>query len=203
LLHRRAAPVGQNGFTIVELAIVMVLVGLVSITAYSFFNTSLNQYIALQQNGTSFAELSAQSQRIANVVRGTTGIISAGDNDFEAYAYFAPDDTYVSQIHYYLNASSTSLMADVTPMTANPPIGTPLPAQKRTYTIIENFYTFGGVSLFTYLDASYGTIATPIADLNSIKAIKINLAVPSNAPTKNSNQQISLQISLRNRKTNL
>jgi len=202
-LFNRKTAAHESGFTIVELSIVLVLAALVSITAYSFFNTSLNQYTALQQNGTTFAQLAAQSQRIANVARGITGFVSANNNDMQAYAYFAPDDTYVSLIHYYLDANSTVLYADVTPMTANPPTGTLLTAQKRTYTVIDNFYTFPGVNLFNYLDSGNVAISVPVSDLNSIKAIKINLAVPSNAPTKNSNQQLSLQVNLRNRKTNL
>lgn len=199
----RHKPRDQKGFTIVELTVVMVISLIVSLTAFTIFSTLLNQYFGLQEDGSEFTNLATQSQRIAGVLRGSTDVISASDNDLSVYAYFSPNDTYVSQVHYYLNGSSTTLYADVTPMTANPPIGTPITAQKVTHTIIDNFHPLSGLSLFAYLDASGNTLSLPIADEHTIKGIQINLAVPAEHPTPGGNQQMSLQVSLRNRKTNL
>ncbi|MGA3150455.1 MAG: prepilin-type N-terminal cleavage/methylation domain-containing protein [Candidatus Saccharimonadales bacterium] len=194
---------GARGFTIVELMIAMVVAFLVSLTAYSIFSTLLNQYFGLQADGSEFTNLAIESQRIANVVRGLTNIVSESGNDLTIYAYFSPNDAYVSQIHYYLNASATTLYADVTPMTANPPIGTPITSQKATYSVIDNYYQLNGVNLFNYLDASGNVLSLPISDENSIKGIQINLVVPANFPTASGKQRLSLQVSLRNRKTNL
>jgi hypothetical protein len=91
-------------------------------------------------------------------------------------------------------------MADVTQMTSNPPIGTPIPNTLRTYTIIDNFKQSANTDLFVYLDSSDNPITSPVADTTTIKAIAINLAV---AATPNNNQAMTLQVSLRNRKTNL
>jgi len=193
----------QGGFTLVELLVVMVLIAIVSDVGYRFFSTTLNQYLALQQNSTVSGELALNSQRIGNVLRGSTGIVSAAANDLTVYAYFSPNDTYVSQIRYYLNNNSTQLMADITPMTANPPIGTPITAQKKTYTIIQDYFKSSSLNLFAYLDSSANALSLPIVDLNTIKSIQINLFVPINKPTPGGNQQVSLQVSLRNRKTNL
>lgn len=88
-------------------------------------------------------------------------------------------------------------------MSANPPNGTLQTAQKKTYTIIENFQTITGVKLFNYLDSAGTTMNIPVADLHTIKGIRINLAVPTKNPTENGNTTMSLQVSLRNRKTNL
>ncbi|HVO86672.1 MAG TPA: prepilin-type N-terminal cleavage/methylation domain-containing protein [Candidatus Binatia bacterium] len=200
---RRNKLTSQAGFTIIELSVVMVLALIVSLTAYTVFSTTLKQYFGLQQDGTEFTDLAAQSQRVATVLRGSTDIVSATSNDLVVYAYFYPNDQYVSQVHYYLNATSTRLYADVTPMTANPPIGVLIPANKKTYTVIEDFHQLAGVNLFVYLDDTGNTLAMPIADEHTIKGIQINLAVPADHPTPNGNQQISLQVSLRNRKTNL
>ena len=192
-----------EGFTLIELLVGMTVATILAMTAYTFFGNSLGNYFDLQQNSSVSGELAQNSQRIAAVLRGSTGIISAGANDLTVYAYFSPNDTYVSQIRYYLNGNSTQLLADITPMTANPPIGTPITAQKKTYTIIQDYLMVGGVNLFNYLDASGNTLGLPIADLNAIKGIQINLAVPINRPIQSGNQQISLQVTLRNRKTNL
>lgn len=199
-LRKRA---GQAGFTIVELTIAMSIAFLVSLTAYSIFSTLLNQYFGFQADGSEFTNLAGQSQRIATVLRGLTDVVSESGNDITVYAYFAPNNTFVSKIHYYLNSSQNKLLADVTPMTSNPPTGTPITAQKKTYTIIDNYYKLSGLSLFNYLDSSGSALTLPISDENSIKAIQINLAVPADFPTQSGNQQINLQVSLRNRKTNL
>jgi len=191
----------QSGFTLVELLTVMALIGLISGMMFLFFNNTFTQYFALQKDGSNFTDLATQSQRIGNVLRGATDFISEASDDVEVYAYFAPSDTYVSQIHYYENADNTKLMADVTHMTANPPIGTPIAASKQTYTIIPNFYQAPGVNLFTYLDASGNTLSLPIADEHTIKGIQVNLAAQTSSPS--ANQTMSLQVSLRNRKTNL
>lgn len=188
------------GFTLVEMTVVLVMALIIALTFYTFFKSNLFAYLHLQTDASNFTDAAAQSQRISSVVRGLTGVISASDSDIQMYAYFFPSDTYVSQVHYYLNTAQTQLLADVTPMTANPPTGSPITAQKQTYTIVDNFKLSTGVKLFTYLDASNTVLTTPVSDLTAIKAIQINLAV---ATAEGPNQIVSTQISLRNRKTNL
>ena len=190
----------QAGFTLIELLIVMVVAGLLAITFYSLVNNSFIQYFSLQKDGTEFTELASQSQRLANVLRGTTDIVSESSNDITCYAYFSPNDAYVSQIHYYKNANNTQLLADVTPMSANPPTGALLTAQKKTFTIISDFYQSPTLNTFAYLDDSGAVMSLPITDEHTIKGIQVNLAARG---AHNSDQAISLQVSLRNRKTNL
>jgi len=193
----------SDGFTIVELSMVMILIAIISTATYTFINTSTSQYLALQQDGIVFGDLAFQSQRIAQVVRGLTDISQASADEITMYAYFYPKDTYASLIRYYTDSTKTTLYADVTTMTANPPIGTPIASTKKTYTIISPFYAPTGISTFTYLDSFGATLAMPITDLHTIKEIKITLAVPVKAPVVKGNDSISLLVSLRNRKTNL
>jgi prepilin-type N-terminal cleavage/methylation domain-containing protein len=205
-MSRRKTPKGfikQAGFTIVEMTVVMAVGLIVALTTYTIFNTLLNQYFGLQEDGTEFTDLATQSQRMATVIRGLTDIVSASNDDLTAYAYFSPNDAYVSQVHYYLNAQKTTLYADVTPMTANPPIGTLITGQKKTHTIIDDYHPLAGLNLFTYMDATNTVLSVPLADEHAVKTIQINLAVPAEHPTPNGYQQMSLQLSLRNRKTNL
>ena len=199
----RKAIKNAAGFTIVELTVTMIIAALVSLTAFTVFNTLINQYFGLQEEGSEFTNLAVESQRVADVLRGLTDIVSESNTDITAYAYFSPDDSYVSLVHYYLNASSTTLYADVAPMTANPPIGTPITAQKTTHIIINDYHVLTGVKLFVYLDDSNNVLALPIADEHTIKSIQINLAVPADFPTPNGNQAMSLEVNFRNRKTNL
>ncbi|MEO8862794.1 MAG: prepilin-type N-terminal cleavage/methylation domain-containing protein [Candidatus Saccharimonadales bacterium] len=200
-MSRRNIP--QLGFTLVELMITISVSAIVASGMYVFFNTSFNQYLALQSNSSQFTDLAAQSQRLANVLRGLTDIITPGSNDLTVYAYFAPNNTYVSVIRYYLVNNGKTLMADVTPMSADPPIGSPITAKKRTFTIIGGFSNAPGVNLFNYLDSSGAIIPMPLVDQHIVKGIQINLSVPTSSGGPNGNQAMSLNVSLRNRKTNL
>jgi hypothetical protein len=144
-----------------------------------------------------------QSQRIGKVLRGLTDVTQATNTEITVYAYFSPNDAYVSLIHYYKNAAGTKMFADVTPMSADPPNGTLLTAQEKTFTIIDNFYSSASINTFEYLDTSGNTLSLPIADLHTIKAIRISLAVPVTLPSQSGNDTFTIQVSLRNRKTNL
>lgn len=204
MFHRsRRLAKDQRGFTLFEMVITIALIGAISAVFFSGFNTLVFQYFKNQKTATQFSDLAFASQRIANVLRGTTDFIAVGENDVTVYAYFYPNNEYVSQIRYYLNGTNTSLMADVTPMSANPPTGTPVTASKRTYTIIPNYFKASGVNLFSYLDASGNTLALPVSDQHIIKGINIVLAVPKVDATSTTGQTMTLNVSLRNRKTNL
>ena len=203
-MFRRNLPASTNqqaGMTLVELLITMTVTLVVAATFYTFFRTNFFSYLNLQKDASGFTGLASQSQRIGNVMRGLTDITAADDDEVTIYSYFFPTDTYVSLVHYYQNADGTILYADVTPMTSNPPIGTPINENKKTYTVINNLKLAPGVKLFEYLDSAGNTLPLPISDLHTIKGVRVNLAVSNEAsPT---NQVMTVQVSLRNRKTNL
>lgn len=193
----------QGGYTLVELMVVIIITAVLTTTFFTFFKTSLYSYISLQADASALTNLETQAVRVATVLRSATGVTTAGANEFEGYAYFSPSDTYVSVIHYYLQTSGgvTKLMAEVTPMSADPPTGSPITAQKRTYTVIDNYYQTSGTDLFTYLTASGSALAQPVSDLTAIKGISVSLAAKTY--DKTTNQVINVQVSLRNRKDNL
>jgi prepilin-type N-terminal cleavage/methylation domain-containing protein len=193
----------NQGFSLAEFVIALAILGIIVVVAYPFFNTTLRQFFVLEQEGLMFGQLSAQSQRIGRVLRGAIDITQASNTEITVYAYFAPNDAQTSLIRYYKNGAGTKMFADVTPMTANPPTGTLLTAQKRTVTIIDNFYTNPSVNTFEYLDASGATLTLPISDLHTIKGVRVKLAVPISLPSQSGNDTITTQVSLRNRKTNL
>lgn len=191
----------QKGFTLVELLVVIALVAIIIVSFGSFFLNYLKLYSKYQSDSLDFNQLASQSQRIADVLRGATDLITVQANTITAYAYFSPVDAYVSQVTYYKSANGKSLLADVTPMTANPPSGTLLTAQKKTYTIINNFYQPTGGVLFVYYDSTGTAMTLPITDEHTILQIQVNLAAKA-THTKNG-QTLSTTVSLRNRKTNL
>lgn len=206
-MSRRNARTGkiveESGFSLVELLVVISLIGIIVVTFSSFFTNYLILYSKYQQDSMNFSEMAQQSQRVAQVLRGVTDIVSDADNELTVYAYFSPVDSYVSQVHYYLETTGkvTALKADVTPMTANPPVGTLLTNQAKTYTIISNYYQAPGVNLFNYYDANGTLLTAPVSDEHSVLQIQVNLAEPASHGSKG--QSLSVSVSLRNRKTNL
>lgn len=199
--HNPPNQFAQAGFTLVELLITIAVISIVSTVFYSVFSSSVINYFNLQKNATNFNDLAFQSQRIAKVLRGLTDISSATSSEIVIYGYFSPTDAYVSQVRYYKNATNTKIMADVTGLTANPPVGTLIPASLKTYTVFDNYYQVPSANLFTYLDSNGAVLAMPVTDLRSIKGIRVNLAVPQ-INAENS-QSMNIEVSLRNRKTNL
>lgn len=179
----------------------MVVIGIITAFMFSVFNNTFNQYFALQKEGTNFTDLASQTHRISNVLRGATDITTANNSELEVYAYFSPSDQYVSKIKYYKSSSGKKILADITNMTANPPIGVPMPESLKTYTILDNYMAVSGINLFDYLTSSGDVLPMPITDLTTIKGIRVNLAVPSS--NESVDQSVSVQVSLRNRKTNL
>ncbi|MCA9330321.1 prepilin-type N-terminal cleavage/methylation domain-containing protein, partial [Candidatus Saccharibacteria bacterium] len=125
MLYRKELSEAERGFTLVELLIGMTVLSVLSVIFLTFFVTTLRQYLGLQKDGTAFSDLTQQSQRITNVLRGATDVTEATNDSVTVYAYFFPNNNYVSIIRYYLNPTRTTLYADVTPMTANPPSGVP------------------------------------------------------------------------------
>ena len=197
MLHRN-----KSGFTIVELTVVIVVTSIISIVMYTIFNTSFLNYLGLQKDSTEFNNVAQQSQRIATVVRGLTDITGANNSDLKFYAYFSPNDTYVSFVHYYVSGPKPSLLAEVTPMDANPPTGNLLTAKKRDYTVIEDLGQTP-TNLFEFLDAAGTKLTLPISDLYTIKGITVNLSQDLGGSTPGNIYKSSLSVSLRNRKTNL
>ena len=191
----------QTGFTIPELIVAMVVAAILATFVFGFFSSTLDQYFNLQQTSVQFGNLAMESERVAMVLRGLTGINSATASDLQVYAYFSPNDTYVSLVHYYISGSA--LKADVTHMTANPPVGSLITSSKSTYTILPNFYSVSGVNLFNYYDGNSNLLTPPISNLDTIKNVQINLSVPAPGSTTNKYSSISTTVSLRNFKTNL
>jgi prepilin-type N-terminal cleavage/methylation domain-containing protein len=192
----------QQGFTLVELLIVFALMSIIGITAYSFTTTTFSDYLRLQQDGMHFGVLTEESHRIARVVRGSTDVVTATNTALSINSYFSPGDAYVSRVDYYKSPDGTKLLADVTPYTSNPPIGTLVAASKKTYTIIGNFYTPPSINTFVYLDSSGSVLTMPIADLHTVKGVRITFAVKAST-SPYADREIKTEVSLRNRKTNL
>src|SRR6185369_15761803 len=92
----------QAGYSLIELLVVMTLTSMLAVPLVLFTYKGLSSYQFLQAQSDTSAELSTLSARITKVVRGTTGIISAGANTLTIYGYFSPQDTTIKKIRYFI-----------------------------------------------------------------------------------------------------
>lgn len=201
MLSRR--PNKQSGVTIAELLVVMIASSILLTTLYVFTSSSINDFMRLQADGLAHNKLSESSSRITKVMRGINQIETAEADSITAYSYFAPHDTYTSKIRYYLNANQDKLLADVTPMTANYPIGSLLTNQMRTVTIIDGFKKVPNKDTFMYYDGELTQLTSPVADKQTIKNITVQLFVKKYKSTNPNYVSTVSSVNLRNRKSNL
>ena len=193
----------RKGLTLTELIVVMAIMSGVLITVYVFTSSSISSFLQLQAESLARSKLADGSFRITKVIRSINYIETANTDTITAYSYFAPNDQYTSKIRYYLNGSQDKLLAEVTPMTADYPIGTLISGQTKTVTIIDNFVKLASEPTFIYYDSNLNQITSPVSDVSSIKNISVKLFVKryKEVPTKYVSTEVT--VNLRNRKTNL
>ena len=157
----------------------------------------------LQAEGLAQSKLADASFRVTRVLRGANYIESASDDGISAYAYFSPQDAYTSKITYFLSADQSQLLAEVTPMTADYPIGSLLPDQKKTVVVVDGFNKISGSPTFQYYTSTFSELSSPVTDLQSIKNITVNLYAKIYQSNNNDYASSKVTVNLRNRKTNL
>jgi prepilin-type N-terminal cleavage/methylation domain-containing protein len=193
----------KRGLTLTELIVVMMVMSGLLITVYVFTSSTISSFMQLQAESLARSKLAEGSYRVTKVIRSINYIETANSDTITAYSYFAPNDQYTSKIRYYLNGSQDKLLAEVTPMTADYPIGTLLSGQTKNVTIIDNFVKLATEPTFKYYDSNLTELPSPVSDVSSIKNISVNLFVKrfKEVPTKYVSTEVT--VNLRNRKTNL
>ena len=198
--HRKVRTgTGVGGYTLIELLVVIVIVGVLMIPLSIFTIRTMQSFQYLEYQSNTSIELSTLSERIAKVVRGTTGVVTASSNTLTIYGYFSPADTVVKQIRYFI--SGNNLEIGVTPPTGTAPNYTYNAANEKV-TVVRVDLSMGGTPMFTYYDSSGNQLASGFAN-NQIGQIGIYVA--ANPNTKRLNVPIAVQtrVTLRNFKTNL
>lgn len=193
----------KNGLTLTELIVVMAIMSGLLITVYAFTSSSISSFMQLQAESLARSKLADGSFRVTKVIRSINYIESADNDTITAYSYFAPNDQYTSKIRYYLNGSQDKLLAEVTPMTADYPVGTLLTTQTKEVTIVDNFVKIASEPTFKYYDSNLNQITSPVLDVNSVKNISVNLYVKRYKEVPSKYVSTEVMVNLRNRKSNL
>jgi prepilin-type N-terminal cleavage/methylation domain-containing protein len=191
----------HKGFTIIELLISIVAGSVIVVLSLGLFSNLYGSFLKSHEDSLKNSDLSLQSQRIARVLRGASSVVSADSLELVLYAYFSPRDNVVSLVKYY--KSGGDLRVDVTPMTSNPPTGSPILVDTKTYTIVDEPNPQSSTNIFEYLNSAGTILSVPVASPQLVKGIRINLSVSATPPITTKPTTIVTSVTLRNRKTNL
>lgn len=196
---RRLQPKLRPGVTLIELLIVLpiiVVVGLVT-TQIMFKSWQAYQYsLAQAQASDTFVRT---LDRMSRVIRSSSKVISASNNDLTIETYYSPRDNAPDHTRYYLNSSQVK--ADVIPATGTSPNYTYPAGNTKTYSISQALNT-ASQPLFRYYDEN-GTLLTAPYDTNAIRKVEITLTINPQPNFLKIDQSSSTQVQLRNMKTNL
>jgi prepilin-type N-terminal cleavage/methylation domain-containing protein len=196
---RPSATTNRGGYSLVEFLVVMALMGLLVTPITLFLIRGLTSYQYLQEQSDTSVDLSTLSERIAKVVRGTTGILTAQANTLSMYGYFSPQDTVVKKIRYFI--SGNNLEIGVTPPTGTAPNYT-YNSANEVVTIVRVDLSMGSTPMFTYYDDTGNALASGFA-VGQIKEIGIYVAANPNTKFQNVPLSVTTRVTLRNYKTNL
>lgn len=189
----------ESGFTIVELLISTIVIVIFGSAFFMFFGSTFENFFKLQTNSMLVNNEAQTIARMSQVIRGGMTISAATNSSLTLYSYFSPQDSTLSQVTYYYQATSKRILVDRIPATGTAPNYT-YPVANKTTAVLINGATLTG-NLFTYQDANGGTGPFTTDTYKDIKLITIDLnsVVKGNvAPT-----ELKTTIVLRNRKTNL
>lgn len=197
--HNRLKAIGQQGYSLVELLIVMTLTTMIATPLVIFSYKGLTSYEFLQAQSDTSTELGTLVARVGKVVRGTTTVVDAQPNTLTIYGYFSPQDTVVKKIRYFISGSNLNI--GVTPPSGTAPNYTYLPANEVVTTSRIDL-SMGSNPMFTY----YSDTGTQLPNGFSVSQIKsIGIYVAANPRTKQLSVPVEVQsrVTLRNFKTNL
>ncbi len=196
---KRIRPQLRRGVTLIELLIVLpiiVVAGFV-ITQIMFQSWQAYQYsLAQAQASDTFVRT---LDRMSRVIRSSSKVISASNNDLTLETYYSPRDASPDRTRYYL--SSSQVKADVIPASGTAPNYTYPAGNSKTYNISQALNT-ASQPVFRYYDEN-GTLLTSPYDVNAIRKVEITLTINPQPKFMKINQTSSTQVQLRNMKTNL
>lgn len=109
MLGHKSSRTAEQGFTITELLVVMVVIGIISGLVYVFFSRSLIDFIRVQAANITAVDQSYTIGRIEQVLRGVNKVEDAQANTLTVYTYFSPTDTTPSKVVYTYDAASKQL----------------------------------------------------------------------------------------------
>lgn len=200
MLRHKLKNNSENGFTLVELMVVIVILSTTSILFANFFIQGYQGYLSLQGRALQDNDVSNSLQRVSRVLRGMNSISIATSSEIEGFTYFTPRDALLSKVRYYYDSSDNKIKVAVIPASGTAPNYTYNVSDQKIINIAEGID--GSKAIFEYLNSANNVQVFTAANFKEIKGIKISL---KQLPTSYNQNPISLStsVTLRNRKSNL
>lgn len=189
----------QAGFSMVELLISAVVLGIMSGAIYLFFGPTVSSFFKIQKTSIDINDKTTAMYRIAQVLRTGTTISEATGTSLTIYAYFSPQDSVLSKVRYYYSPTDKTLKVDRIRAVGAAPNYTYPTANTETKLLLNKVSLTGDV--FSYSDANGGTGPFTLDTYKDIKSIAVNFDSPTTY--RSEKNQMKIDVELRNRKTNL
>ncbi len=188
----------KNGFSLMEMIVTVVLVGILGLIIASLYTSGNKQY----RLGTKRIALNEQAAIAARdfekMSRGTTAIISANSNNLTFYSYLKGDTNPApSKISYYLDGNSLYRYS-ISPIIAENTFIYP-DSQKEIKKIAENVIS---VNLFKYYNDANSELEFPIQN-DVVRLIKMSIEIDNDINASPESAEQSTAVQLRNLKNNL
>lgn len=196
MLFRKAKR--EEGVTLVELIVVIVMLAIISPLVMWFFWATINNFIRVQSANLLVSNETRALSRMEQVIRSGTQIDNASATSLTIYAYFSPADSTLSKVTYTYNASQKLVTVERIPATGTAPNYTYNVANKVTSTILSGVTLKN--NLFSYEDASGGTGPFDSSTFQNIKIVTIDIygvLKGNTAPT-----EVKSSVLIRNRRGN-
>lgn len=190
----------QSGFSMVELLISTLLVGIMSGVIFIFFSSAFENFFKIQQSSIVTNDKIQVIYRMAQVIRSGTTITEASSSALTIYAYFSPQDSVLSQVRYSYSSTAKTVTVERIKAVGSAPNYTYPAANKETRVLLRETSLSG--DLFSYRDAN-GTAGTfSIDTFKDIKTVIVDLNTARDFKTSDASQ-LKTSVEIRNRKTNL
>lgn len=189
----------QKGYTLLELLIVVVIIGLISVPLTNFSIRSMTSYFRLDAQSHASTDLLMLSNRLTGLLRGATSVETAQDNTITFYAYKNLTDTAVSKYRYFI--SGTTLSMGIIPPSGTAPDYT-YPSGNEVVKVLRSDLVMNGQPAFSYYNEDNNQL-TGSFNVGVIR--KVSLFFSANPRPKQMSRPIIIQnsVSIRNLKRNL
>jgi len=188
----------KNGFSLTEMVVTIVLVGIIGMIVASLYSGGNKQY----RLGTKRLQLNEQAalavRDFEKISRGTTAIISATNNDLTFYTYLKGDTHPApSKINYYLD-NNQLYRSSIAPIVSENTFVYP-ESQKEIKLIAQNVIT---MALFQYYNDANTELTFPIQN-DVVRLIKMSIEIDDDINVSPESAEQSTAVQLRNLKNNL
>jgi len=185
---------GQRGFTVLELLVVTVIIGLISLPLTTLAIKGLTSYNFLDMQSNTSAELAILSGKITSVVRSATSVDTAQGGTLIVYAYKTKTDTVVSKYRYFISGNTLSL--GITPASGSAPNYT-YSSGSEVVKVLRTDMAMGSSSIFSYYDTS-GAQLSDTFGANEVRQIGVLLTANPNPKLMATPVTITTQVTIRN-----